>query len=158
MTEEEIIEGNKLIAKFMGFTYYPHNMEGVTDPGWKTTIDTSCFSKNNTAYNMFLGGITIKNPDDTEVVLTNKKDEPKRIYLCRNHKNLRYHESWDWLVPALYKFDTLFEGKRIINTRKWYHKYEQHCELIDHYTTQYEILPVWEHFIYAIKWYNHKFL
>jgi len=34
MTSEEILEGNKLIAEFMGYGYYPH-MEGETLPGWR---------------------------------------------------------------------------------------------------------------------------
>ena len=157
MTEEEIIEGNKLIAKFMGFTYFPHNMEGVTDPGWKTTIDTCSFSKHNSAYNYLLGGARIIHPDGTVKVLSEKSDKPKRVFLCRKHRDLRYHESWDWLMPALLKFDTLFEGKHFINTKKWRKKYQEHCEYIDYYTTLYEILPVWEHFITAIKWYNNKF-
>ena len=34
MTPEEIIEGNKLIARFMGYEYYPYS-KGETLPGWR---------------------------------------------------------------------------------------------------------------------------
>lgn len=34
MTKEESLEGNKLIANFMGYNYHPH-MEGETLPGWR---------------------------------------------------------------------------------------------------------------------------
>jgi hypothetical protein len=73
MTTEESLEGNKLIAEFMGYSYYPHTRE-ETLPGWRK-----------------------------------EKSHPKisRTYLARVHKNLDYHRSWEWLMTAVEKIESL---------------------------------------------------
>jgi hypothetical protein len=73
MTPEEILEGNKLIAEFMGYGYHPH-MEGETLPGWRK-----------------------------------EKAHPKisGTYLARVHKDLAYHRSWEWLMTAVEKIESL---------------------------------------------------
>lgn len=61
---------------------------------------------------------------------------------------LKYHSSWDWLMPACFKFDTLeITGrKRRI--------YESHCDVIDAAVSRYEIIPVFEALVDGITWYN----
>jgi hypothetical protein len=73
MTTEEALEGNKLIAEFMGYSYYPHTRE-ETLPGWRK-----------------------------------EKAHPKisGTYLARVHKNLDYHRSWEWLMTAVEKIESL---------------------------------------------------
>jgi hypothetical protein len=73
MTTEEALEGNKLIAEFMGYRYYPHTRE-ETLPGWRK-----------------------------------EKAHPKisGTYLTRVHKNLAYHRSWEWLMTAVEKIESL---------------------------------------------------
>ena len=73
MTTEEALEGNKLIAEFMGYSYYPHTRE-ETLPGWRK-----------------------------------EKSHPKisGTYLARVHKNLDYHRSWEWLMTAVEKIESL---------------------------------------------------
>lgn len=86
MTNKNIIEGNVDIAQFMGYTYYPWNHpdlikeSGRGDCGWKKHIDASQFSKFNTMKNL-----------------------PPNSYLCRNNNGLKYHESYDWLIPVAKK-------------------------------------------------------
>lgn len=75
-----VTEGNKLIAEFMGYTYFGHNDErlkhdnGFYDAGWKRKA-------------------TIRKFD--------KMAHSKKAYLCRNHNELRYYNSWDWLKPVI---------------------------------------------------------
>lgn len=73
MTQEEILEGNRLIARFMNFKY-----------------------KNQTKY-------WAKYPLDDNSYLY------KLGYVRID--NLKFHASWDWLIPALYK---LSESKSLL--------------------------------------------
>jgi hypothetical protein len=108
MEHNEIIEGNKLIAQFMGYTYFPHNMEGVKVPGWKTTIDTDYLSKLNRAKDMFDGGLTIHQPDGKIIEVPKKHGEIiKRRYLGRSHNDLKYYSDWNWMMEVLNKIESL---------------------------------------------------
>ena len=60
-------------------------------------------------------------------------------------KELRYHSSWSWLMPVCKKFDEL----DLVDE-----DYVNHCDMIDHCVTQYEIEPVYEAVVQAILWYN----
>src|SRR5208283_1426570 len=92
MKKEELVEDNKLIASYMGYTYFGHNdlkliftnngKEYKHPAGWKTTADTSYLSKENALKS--IRGI-------------------KHHYLCRGHNYLQYHSSWDWLMPVVHK-------------------------------------------------------
>lgn len=73
MTAEEITEGNKLIAEFMGYKYFPHPEN--KNPGWKVNANIEKGSK--------IG------------------------YLCRNNHNLRYYNSWSWIMPVLDKIERM---------------------------------------------------
>jgi uncharacterized UPF0160 family protein len=63
-------------------------------------------------------------------------------------KEFKYHTSFDWLMPVCKKFDTLKDDfkDRIL--------YELFCDEIDNAVTCYEIMPVFEKIVTAIKWYN----
>jgi len=89
MEKKDIISGNKKIAQFMGYTYFPWNHPEILkidkhgnkrDAGWKKTIDTSAFVKFNQI-----------------------KKLGKDAFLCRDNKGLQYHENWSWLIPAAHK-------------------------------------------------------
>lgn len=87
MTPEEILEGNKLIAIFMGYTYYPWNHPDIKREdyaGWKTSADTTNISK----FNHLKG----------------------QRYLCRTHNQLRYDKDWNWLIPVVEKIEQMGWG------------------------------------------------
>ena len=98
----QIVFDNKKIAKFMGYTYFPHNMEGVKDPGWKTHIDATRFTKHNHTHNFFSHIISNKG----EPVLKIQRGVEWK-YLCRSHNQLSYHNSWEWLMPVVMKISEI---------------------------------------------------
>lgn len=76
MTKEEILEGNKLIAEFLGYVYVPYTVgHSGGNPGW-----------------------VLKN-----YKLIDRKT-PK-LFLGRTTKDLLYHTSWDWLMPVVEKIE-----------------------------------------------------
>ena len=106
MNCDEILIGNKKIAQFMGYTYFPHNMEGVKHPGWKTTIDTDWSRKHNTAYN-FISSVK----KETNLV--------ERKYLCRGHNDLKYHSDWNWLMEVIVHIQTIEKDRFYISVDPW---------------------------------------
>ena len=80
MERKEIIENNKKIAVFMGYTYYPWNkleVKNKYDAGWKKSIEASPFSKFN-----------------------KHKGLGEDAYLCRTHAGLKYQSDWGWIMPC----------------------------------------------------------
>lgn len=79
-----ITESNKKIAKFMGYRYIPHNNEeGLKAGWWKDAPD-------------------MKDAQSREAVA---RKISKGRFLCRNHHQLRYYNSWDWLMPVVEKVE-----------------------------------------------------
>jgi hypothetical protein len=76
-----------------------------------------------------------------------RKATPYTILLL---ENLKYHSSWDWLIPACHKWDELEGFVRGEESDQ----YENLCDFLDSKVTLYEILPVWEQLVKAIEWYN----
>lgn len=92
-SDRAIIEKNKLIARFMGYEYFGHGDERLkgTPPGWKSHAQVR---------------IPIKR-SALDAKLGDK-------YLCRNHNQLAYDRSWDWLMLpvqrlARYEFRIVME-------------------------------------------------
>lgn len=103
------VEGNKLIAEFMGF---------------------KC-SKSGKTFRM------------------SNESSPYR------KTDLHYHSSWDLLMPACKKFDTIKRGSLAEGWNRARNRiYEQHCDCIDNAVTRYDILPAFERLVDAIEWYN----
>ena len=90
MTKEEILEGNKLIAEFLGYIYVPYTVgnSGRTH-GW-----------------------VLKN-----YKLINRKT-PK-LFLGRTTKDLLYHKSWDWLMPCIGKISNKCEEPEELDGLKY---------------------------------------
>jgi hypothetical protein len=65
---------------------------------------------------------------------------------------LKYHSSWDWIMPVCYKWDNLFEGTAIEYPKAM--EYEKLCDEIDNAVSRYEILPVFNQLVENIKWFN----
>ena len=72
----DTIQGNKLIAEFMGYKYH-HHPDSFALPGWKIPSGKKIPEKF-----MNSGKIGI------------------RPYLGRTTKDLLFHSSWDWQIPA----------------------------------------------------------
>lgn len=84
MTAEEILEGEKSVASFMGYTYFGHNdprLPKGAPPGWKSEAKASNFTK------------------------FNRIDGNK--YLCRSHNQLRYSRDWNWLMEVVNRIDDM---------------------------------------------------
>lgn len=62
--------------------------------------------------------------------------------------NLKFHDSWDWLMPACKKFD----GLNLMDT-----EYEKLCDEIDNAVSCYERPAAWNNLITAIIWHKNKF-
>ncbi len=85
MTPEELLEGNKSIAIFMGYQYFAHNHPRIMGQGgrlfpagWKTTPRTQSLGKFNW---------------------------PGQRYLCRSHNDLPYFRDWNHLMLAVEKIE-----------------------------------------------------
>lgn len=141
MTNKEIIEGNILIADFMG-------LEKST-----TTIypDTQFYKSHNLStegYPKKVDGYIISN----ELQEINNDDEGD-IFLFL--EALRYHLCWDWLMIVCDKIECIPESKVII--------YKKHCYISKddnefHFGVDYHsdtrILATWFAIIEFIKYYN----
>jgi hypothetical protein len=89
----DTLDTNKLMAKFMGFTYFPVNYAGVDRPeqfvaGWKRTVGDSNFVKHNTMRNIL-------------------EKEVRYEYLCRNHHQLMYDKDWGALYEVIDKIEKM---------------------------------------------------
>lgn len=127
----DVIEGNMLIAQWLGYTYFPYNMEGVTDPGWKTTIDTSPISKVNYSADLF-------RPIE-------ERSKVKRVFLSRNHTGLQYHSSYDWLMPVYKKITEIASGDVDNNV------YSEYVIMAESLRRGLPIIEVWKHAVECIK-------
>lgn len=74
----EIIENNILIAKFLGYQYYPY-------PDTKGTAGYKLQDVHVHPKLMWHGKVG------------------ERTYLCRLHKELDFHRDWNWLMPVVVK-------------------------------------------------------
>ena len=82
--EKEILEGNKIIASFMGYKYFPFDETQRQWVGDKK--DGMLLDQMNGWHRPSLGHYKIDG-----------------WYLCRNHNELRYHRDWSWLMTVVEK-------------------------------------------------------
>lgn len=78
---------SKLIAEYLGWKYIPHNnLEEFTKAGWYMPLSSHRVQKVNTKGlgSFIVGKIPYK-------------------YICRSHKDLRFYNSFDELIPVLNK-------------------------------------------------------
>ncbi len=109
-------------------------------------------------------------------------DMARREYLCRNDLEMKYHSSWDWLMPVVSKIESISQKDTIElrdnhNTNiEWQFSVEiqnNQCMIHRDCTPQYygtetdflkrydcrntsKILSVYESVVEFIKWYNLK--
>lgn len=66
---------------------------------------------------------------------------------------LKYHTSWDWLMPAFYKFRNL---KLSVVDEGFNDHYSRHLEMVATAIVHYNIEKAFERFVKAIVWYNNQ--
>ena len=78
-------------------------------------------------------------------------EKPMDNLFCYNETGLKYHSSWEWIMPACEKWDKL-EGFMIGDQSD---KYEELSDSLDNSVTRnYEIDDVFNQLVLNIKWYN----
>ena len=129
MSEQEIIEGNKLIAEFMGLRQIPINLYG-----------------NEKCYYFYF-------PSSDNYELTQEEIQ-KESFDILNYAwsiyNLSYHLSWDWLMPVVEKI------WKIVNNREsifYFETFEGHL-IAPIKNTGSNIVDCWLACVVFIKWYN----
>lgn len=86
LTHSIEVTGNKLIAEYMGYTYYGFNDERLEmryEPGWKLSVDASAWTKVNES-----------------------AGRGRDAYLGRHHTCLDYQRNWNTLLEAVKKILT----------------------------------------------------
>ena len=106
------IEGNKLIAEFMGSSFKTYKKGHIR----KDTV-TVCYFDDGMS--PFSGGVSIE--------------------------NLKYHSSWDWLMPVVEKCLTISVESE---------EYEIHYAFIHNALWSINIKSVFDEVVEFIKWYN----
>lgn len=107
MTEQEILEGNKLIVEFAEFDYLnDFNYTEENEEGWYNSDGMCC------------------------------------------GKELKFHSSWDWLMPVVERIELL--GSNIIMNRTLYSRFKinHNCVKLswsknNNYQLYLEVLPYW---------------
>lgn len=124
MTQQEILEGNKLIAEFMGSSFKTYKKGHIR----KDSV-TVCYFDDGMS--PFSGGVSIK--------------------------NLKFHSSWDWLMPVVEKIEkdywvtvTTTRGISAVSI----HQPKLAYEKIARVDSANKIEAVWLAVVEFIKWYN----
>lgn len=148
MKEQEIIEGNKLIAEFMGLKLI--DISSKMEELYKKPIWVS------------------KNFDESDVPdEIPYKDDWQWDKFYPQVEKLSYHSSWDWLMPVVEKIESLGFWVKIMGHTSFDNKYKS-CDIKKQksksdgdYLYNYEgdwmeskIESVWLAVVEFIKWYN----
>ncbi len=108
------MENNKLIAEFMGYIYFKEKVNVENEWSWdildvysKVPIETYYIPEYNETYFAML-----PNPDYGKENPINWNPDIKHLsWESLNHgeylTNLKYHKSWDWLMPVVEKIESL---------------------------------------------------
>ena len=120
----EVLKGNKLIAEFMGYVF--------AGDGKKMHFN-------------------ICKPGETNYYYGSWLIEDFNEHL---QQELKYHSSWQWLMPVCKKWDIFFEGANI--NKKIYSVYEELSDKLDYAVTLYDIIPTFNQIVENIVWLNQK--
>jgi hypothetical protein len=126
MTQEEIINGSKLIAEYLNWIYIPFEPNLGNKLGWFAPAPkglTIIYPKQGYPY--FIDGVHYK-------------------WVCRNHKDLRFWNSLDALVPVIQKIEREKVNVRLNNNgcHFYYRESENSFESYD--------LPNWSNNIFKV--------
>jgi len=84
MEKNFVLNGNKLIAQFMGYEYIPFKPKPPDDKVYHRQA-----------------GWWIKDITPQQQIISGKIYSKR--FLGRKHSDLRYYNSWDWLMPVVKK-------------------------------------------------------
>jgi len=139
MTQEEIFEGNKLIAEFMGWRYCEKDLI------WISTVSGE---KENAS--VFSGWIKkdINYIKGVPIIVVNRNKG-----VIDFNRKLLYHSSWDWLMPVVEKILEKIGVKSIdeCDAKDWYV-----TTGVSRLTLGYSITFVFIRVIRYIEWYNNS--
>lgn len=82
MTKQEIIDGSKTIAKYLGWKYVPFTPKNKIKSGYWSPA------------NSFVKGLSMHS------------DGKYWTYVCRKHDQLRFYNNFDSLIPAIEKIES----------------------------------------------------
>jgi len=69
-----------------------------------------------------------------------------------SENNLKYHSSWNYIMPAYYKWDNFYSLDNKIFGH--YSGYEYLCDELDNAVTRYDIEDIFKQLVINIEWYN----
>jgi len=116
VTQEEIINGSKLIAEYLGWKYIPFNdLQDFSKAGWYKTIDAKPNMKEVTL-------TSYKHGEESKAIVKTITVDINRFkynqksgwtligdkyykYICRKHSDLKFWNSIDTLVPLIQKIE-----------------------------------------------------
>ena len=128
MTPQEILEGNKLLAEFMGYE--------------KSSEDKDF--------------IFYKHPDGKGIVIQSQHDcKVFHTHELMEIKGFIFHRSWDWLMPVVKKCSESFEHHQY-DSEEYYHITEEifHPDYSLSEFMDADIEAVYSRVVTYIKWYN----
>lgn len=117
LEKDYIINGSKLIAKFLGWEYIPFNdLQGLKKAGWyKVVPNKPCIEDTKIITKTIINGVeTIKEEiikQDLNYFRYNTKngwtlnEGNYYKYICRSHSELRFFNSFDSLIPVIQKIE-----------------------------------------------------
>lgn len=121
--ENNITNGSKLIAEYLGWKYIPFNdLQGLKKAGWYEFVPRS-----STKEEVTVTSSTLVGGEKTEEKVENKlinmdffryntkngwisKEDGFYRYVCRNHSDLRFYNSMDILLPVIKKIEKETNG------------------------------------------------
>jgi len=125
--KKNIIEGNKLISKFIGISYdIEKELYIISESEWGNGYDDALLHLDNIAN-------SLEN--------NNGEDNP-----------LLFNAKWDLFMPVCKKWDVI--NDKDILVIQYYSEYEKLCDKLDNEVSCYEIDDAWKQLVENIKWYN----
>lgn len=103
MSDKRITEDSKLIAKYLGWVYVPHNNLGnYKKAGWYRTQERveEVLEKEGGTINKTLIIDSMRRKKGWDIV-----DGKYVRFVCRSHNELRFYNSFDALIPAIEKLE-----------------------------------------------------
>ena len=146
MTSKEIIEGNKLIAEFMGFVRHFPNMTSTSD-------------LSQVYYYPYVDRIFDEGLYTSTIKMTSEQGYYHNQCIRESHnlKYMQFHKSWGWLMPVVEKIETIkVEGYKINFSimNKTAHWTPAHWGGLRTYLAQSKIESCWLACVEFIKWHN----